>query len=160
MHLKSKKGPRSTSFQPSQPLIFAPFFPSWLAKMRFIDILSLVISFLGIYGIIFSLRLLLPRNIVPGVKTLFTEVMALLEHAEANNIPNVRDYRANLAMCVHVLSLPSNITPTDRTQPPQPISTNAHGEPSLSRVLPAVVPPLTVGSDLEALQPQMADRNY
>jgi len=90
-----KKGPHSTSFQPS---IFAPLIPSWLAKMRVIDILSLILSFLGIYGLFFALRLLLPRNIVPSVSTSLTEVMALLEHAEANNISNTRDHRANLAI--------------------------------------------------------------
>ena len=119
--------------------------------MRVIDILSLILSFLGIYGIIFSLRLLLPRNIVPDVSTLLTEAMALLEHAEANNIPNVRDYRANLAMCVHVCLYPIDIPPTDRAQPPQPILTNAHGKPSFSGVLPAVPPALSMRSDLEAL---------
>jgi len=66
--------------------------------MRVIDILSLILSFLGIYGLFFALRLLLPRNIVPSVSTSLTEVMALLEHAEANNISNTRDHRANLAI--------------------------------------------------------------
>jgi len=66
--------------------------------MRFIDILSLILSFLGVYGIASSLRLLLPRNIVPVVSTSLTEVVALLEHAEAINIPNVSDYRANLSI--------------------------------------------------------------
>jgi hypothetical protein len=75
--------------------------------MRFIDVLSLILSFLGVYGIVFSLRLLLPRNIVPLVSTSLTEVVALLEDAEAINIPNVSDYRANLAMCVYVCLYPS-----------------------------------------------------
>lgn len=70
--------------------------------MRFFDILSLVLSFLGVYGIVFSLRLLLPRNIVPLVSASLNEAISLLEHAEAINIPNVRDYRENLAMYAHV----------------------------------------------------------
>ena len=66
--------------------------------MRFIDIFSLILSFLGAYGIVYSLRLLLPRNIVPLVSTSLNETMSLLEHAEAINIPNMSDNRANLAM--------------------------------------------------------------
>ena len=83
--------------------------------MRFIDIFSLVLSLLGVYGIVYSLRLLLPRNIVPLVSASLNEAMALLEHAEAINIPNMSDYRANLAMyardyittCLAVLTEPS-----------------------------------------------------
>jgi len=66
--------------------------------MRFIDIFSLILSFLGVYGIVFSLRLLLPRNVVPLVSTSLNEAMELLERAEGINIPNVSDYRANLAI--------------------------------------------------------------
>jgi hypothetical protein len=62
--------------------------------MAFIDILSLILSF----GVILSLRVLFPRNIVPLVCASFEEAFALLERAEAINIPNAREYRANLAM--------------------------------------------------------------
>jgi hypothetical protein len=63
-----------------------------------IDILSLILSSLGIYGIVFSLRLLFPRTVVPLVKTSFEEAMSLLERAEAVNIPYVSEYRINLAI--------------------------------------------------------------
>ena len=66
------------------------------------DILSLALSFLGIYGIVFSLRLLIPRNIVPLVSTSLTEAKALIEHAEAISIPNLSDYWASWAMYAHV----------------------------------------------------------
>jgi hypothetical protein len=62
--------------------------------MAFTDILSLILSF----GIIFSLRFLFPRNIVPLVSTSFEEAMTLLERAEAIDIPYLSEYRANLAM--------------------------------------------------------------
>ena len=62
--------------------------------------LDLILSFLGFYGIVFSLRLLLPRNIVPLVLAALNEAMALLERDEAY-IPNLGDYRANLARCAH-----------------------------------------------------------
>jgi hypothetical protein len=71
--------------------------------MAFIDILSLILSF----GIIFSLRFLFPRNIVPLVSTSFEETVALLERAEAINIPHVSEYRTNLAMyaCLYPLAV-------------------------------------------------------
>jgi len=65
--------------------------------MRFLDVFSLILSFLGFYGIVFSLRLLLPRNIVPLVLTALNEAIAILERDEAIYIPNLSDYRANLA---------------------------------------------------------------
>lgn len=119
--------------------------------MRFIDILSLILSFIGVYGIVFSLRLLLPRNIVPLVSTSLTEVVALLEHAEAIDIPNVSDYRANLAMCVYVCLYPSTSPQLTEPQPTQPVLADAHGEPSLSGNLPAALPAFSVRSDLEVV---------
>jgi hypothetical protein len=70
--------------------------------MRPTDILSLVLAFLGIYGLFFALRLLLPRNIVPFVSTLLIEAKALLEHAEATGIPDLNDYWASWAMYARV----------------------------------------------------------
>ena len=72
--------------------------------MQFIDIINLVLSFPGVYGIVLSIRLLLPRNIVPLIPKLLDEAMVLLEKAEAINIPNVSDYRADLAMYANVTS--------------------------------------------------------
>jgi hypothetical protein len=62
--------------------------------MAFIDILSLILSF----AIVFSLRFLFPRNIVPLVSTSFEEALTLLERAEASNIPYVSEYRIDLAL--------------------------------------------------------------
>ena len=91
-------------------------FQSISIRMRFIDVFTLILSFLGVYGIVYSLRLLLPRNIVPLVSTSLNEAMALLGHAETINIPNMNDYRANLAMyargCTQLLL---SLEPTDRT---------------------------------------------
>jgi hypothetical protein len=69
--------------------------------MRFLDVFSLILSFLGFYGIVFSLRLLLPRNIVPLVLTALNDAMAILERDDAVYIPNLGDYRANLATYAH-----------------------------------------------------------
>ena len=75
-----------------------------LFSMAFTDILSLILSF----GIIFSLRYLFPRNIVPLVSMSFEEAVALLQRAEAFNIPYVSEYRTNLAMyaCPYPLDVP------------------------------------------------------
>jgi hypothetical protein len=70
--------------------------------MTFMDILNLILAFLTIYGLVYALRLFLPRKIVPRVSTSVIEAMALLENAEAISIPNVSDYRADLAMYVYV----------------------------------------------------------
>lgn len=73
--------------------------------MMFLDVFNLILSLLGLYAIVFSLRLLLPRNTVPLVLTTLNEAMALLERDEAIYIPNLSAYRANLATCVHTLTL-------------------------------------------------------
>jgi hypothetical protein len=112
------------------------------------DILNLILAFLGVYGLVYALRLFLPRNIVPRVSELLDKTMALFKQAEAINIPNVSDYRASLAMYVHIYL--STSPRTYRTQPSQPVLADAYGEPSLSRVFPAALPAFSVRSDLEA----------
>jgi hypothetical protein len=61
--------------------------------MAFIDVLSLILSL----GVLYSLRLLLPRNIVPRVSKSFEEAVKSLQRAEAVNIPYVSEYQTNLA---------------------------------------------------------------
>ncbi len=96
------------------------------------DILNLILSFLGIYGIVFSLvRFLLPRNIVPLVSMSLKEALTLLARAEANDIPNVREYRANLAMyafCTHQPSPPQLTEPRLHNQFLQ-MRTESHRSP-------------------------------
>ena len=123
--------------------------------MAFIDILSLILSF----GIIFSLRFLFPRNIVPLVSTSFEEALSLLERAEAISIPCVSEYRTNLAMyaCLYPFAVS---LPTDLTQSAPPILTNAYGKPSVSGVFSAVLPALSLWFDLETVCPQIANRRY
>jgi hypothetical protein len=69
--------------------------------MQIIDIINLILSILGVYGIV-SIRLLLTRNIVPLIPKLLNEALVLLEKAEAINIPNVSAYRTDLAMYANV----------------------------------------------------------
>jgi hypothetical protein len=123
--------------------------------MAFTDILSLILSF----AVVFSLRFLFPRNIIPLLSTSFEEAIALLERAEAINIPYVSEYRANLAMYACPYPLPISL-PTDLAQSAPPILTDAYGEPSVSGVFSAVLPALSLWSDLETVYPQIASGRY
>jgi len=77
--------------------------------MYFADILSLCVSTLGLYGLIYCLRFLIPRNALPRVSALLTEAGDLLDHAESTGvIPQPNDYRSTLAMYEDVLPLPTN----------------------------------------------------
>lgn len=73
--------------------------------MAFIDILSLILSL----GIIFSIRFLFPRNIVPLVSTSLEETVALLQRAEAANILQASESRVDLAM--YACLCPSHLSP-------------------------------------------------
>ena len=122
--------------------------------MAAIDVLSLILSF----GIAFSLRCLFPRNIVPLVSNSFEEAMALLERAEAIDIPYVSEFRADLAMYAYLYPF-SRLTPKlTSPQSAPPIHTDAYREPSLSGLFSAILPALALWSELETVRPQIASR--
>jgi len=50
--------------------------------MRFIDILSVCLSLLGIYGLVLNFRYLLPCYIIPVLSALLTSTRQLLNNAE------------------------------------------------------------------------------
>lgn len=63
----------------------------------FTDILSLFLSFLGIYGLVLYLRYLIPRCIIPSLSALLIETQQLLDRAEEiNAISPESGYRAHL----------------------------------------------------------------
>ena len=65
--------------------------------MHFIDILSLTLSFLGIYGLVISLRYLIPCYTIPFLSAHLDSTQQLLNHAEAiNAIPPESEYRTHL----------------------------------------------------------------
>ena len=77
--------------------------------MHFADTLSLCVSILGLYGLIYCLRFLIPRNDLPRVSALLTEAGDFLDHAESTGvIPQPNDYRPTLAMYEDVMPLPTN----------------------------------------------------
>ena len=68
-----------------------------LLRMHFIDILSLTLSFLGIYGLVISLHYLIPCYIIPFLLAHLDSTQQLLNHAEAiNAIPPESEYRTHL----------------------------------------------------------------
>jgi hypothetical protein len=65
--------------------------------MRFTDTLSFCFSILGLYGLVFYLRFLMPRNVLPLVSAVLAEADHLLDRAESTGViaqPN--DYRPDL----------------------------------------------------------------
>jgi len=82
--------------------------------MQSLDIVSFCLSVIGAYGIVYSLRLLLPRNVIPHVSTTLDEVMILLDRAEdINAVPNTNEYRAILTMYEDVFTHPRPHRVTD-----------------------------------------------
>ena len=65
--------------------------------MHYIDALSLTLSFLGIYGLVFSLRYLIPCYFIPFLLTHLNAAQQLFNDAEAiNAIPPESEYRTLL----------------------------------------------------------------
>jgi hypothetical protein len=74
--------------------------------MRFTDILSFCFSILGLYGLVYYLRFLIPRNLLPYVSALLTEAIHSLDRAESTAvIPRPNDYRSALTLYEAVVPL-------------------------------------------------------
>jgi hypothetical protein len=75
--------------------------------MQFTDILSFCFSILGLYGLVYYLRFLIPRNLLPCVSAVLTEAEHLLDRAESTGvIPRPNDYRSDLTLYEAVMPLP------------------------------------------------------
>ena len=83
--------------------------------MQFTDILSFCISILGLYGLVYYLRFLIPRNVLPYVSAVLTEVEHLLDRAESTGvIPRQNDYRTALTLYEAIVPLPTDHHLTDQ----------------------------------------------
>jgi len=83
--------------------------------MRFTDILSFCFSILGLYGLVYYLRFLIPRNLLPYVSAVLTEAEHLLDRAESIGvIPQPNDYRSALTLYEAVVPLPTDRHLTDQ----------------------------------------------
>lgn len=80
--------------------------------MRLIEILSNILSIFGIYFLVQHVPFLLPRNLIPHVAAVLTEVRGLVDRAEANGaITDASKFRADLARYGVICSLsPSPLT--------------------------------------------------
>ena len=78
--------------------------------MHFTDILSFCFSILGLYGLVYCLRFLIPRNLLPYVSAALTEAEHLLDRAESIGvIPRSNDYRSTLTLYETVVPLPTGL---------------------------------------------------
>jgi hypothetical protein len=78
--------------------------------MRFTDILSFCFSILGLYGLVYYLRFLIPRNLLPYVSAVLTEAEHLLDRAESTGvIPQPNDHRSALTLYKAVMPLPTTV---------------------------------------------------
>jgi hypothetical protein len=83
--------------------------------MRFTDILSFCFSILGLYGLLYYLRFLIPRNLLPYVSAVLTEAEHLLDRAESIGvIPRPNDHRSALTLYEAVVPLPTDRHLTDQ----------------------------------------------
>jgi hypothetical protein len=83
--------------------------------MRFTDILSFCFSILGLYGLVYYLRFLIPRNLLPHALAVLTEAEHLLDCAESTGVilqPN--DHRSTLTLYEAVVPLPTDRHLTDQ----------------------------------------------
>jgi hypothetical protein len=78
--------------------------------MHLTDILTLCFSIVGLYGLIFHVRFLVPCYCVPSVSALLYDTQRLLTHAETlNAIPGASEIRMDLEMYGRYLCL-QNVT--------------------------------------------------
>jgi hypothetical protein len=83
--------------------------------MQFTDILSFCFSILGLYGLVYYLRFLIPRNVLPYVSAVLAEVEHLLDRAESTGvIPRQNDYRTALTLYEAIVPLPTDHHLTDQ----------------------------------------------
>ena len=77
--------------------------------MHFTDILSLCFSILSLYSLVYHLRFLLPRNLLPYVSAVLTEAEHLLDRAKSTGIiPRPNDHRSALTSYAVIVPLPTD----------------------------------------------------
>jgi hypothetical protein len=77
--------------------------------MQFTDILSFCFSILGLYGLVYYLRFLIPRNLLPYVSAVLTGAEHLFDRAESTGvIPQPNDHRSALTSYEAVVFLPTD----------------------------------------------------
>jgi hypothetical protein len=79
--------------------------------MRLIEILSHILSIFGVYSLVRHVPFLLPRNLIPYVASVLTEVRELVDRAEANGaITDASKYRADLTRYEGIFAMTVTLT--------------------------------------------------
>ena len=83
--------------------------------MQITNILSFCFSIFGLYGLVYYLRFLIPRNLLPYVSALLTEAERLLDRAESTGvIPQPNEHRTALTSYEAVAPLSTDRHLTDQ----------------------------------------------
>ena len=132
------------------------------SSMHFSDILSLCMSILGLYGLIYYLRYLIPRNVLPCVSAVLTEAERLLDHAESTGaIPQLNDHRSTLITYEKPHTSANNPSPHQSlTQLRQSILADADGKPSCSWNTAATPACSLVRPDIQAVHTPVTSRGH
>ena len=124
--------------------------------MLAIDALSFGLSVLGIYGLVLSLRYLIPCYMVPILSTQLNETQQLLNHAEEiNAIPPESEHQTHLDLYEYpYFDRVSSHTPIQFSEP---ICGDALAEQSGPRAFPATAPYDPAWLDLPTLCPLLSN---
>src|SRR6266566_6028008 len=124
--------------------------------MLVINAFSLGLSVLGIYGLVFALRYLIPCYIVPFLSARLNETQQLLGYAEAiNAIQPESEHRTHLDLYEYLyFDRLSSHTPIQFCEP---ICGDALAEQSGPRALPATAPCYSAWLDLPTLCPLLSN---
>lgn len=124
--------------------------------MHVIDALGLSLSVLGIYGLVLSLRYLIPCYIVPFLSARLNETQQLLSHAEAiNSIPPESEHRTHLDLYEYLYF--DGLSSHTPIQFCEPICGDALAEQSGPRTLPATAPCYSAWLDLPTVRPLLSN---
>lgn len=128
-------------------------------QMPVLDAVSFGLSVLGFYGLVLSLRYLIPCYIVPLLSVRLNETQQLLSHAEAiNAVPPESQHRTHLDLYEYpYFDTLSSHTPIQFWEP---ICGDALAEQSRPRAVPATAPCYSAWLNLPTLCPLLSNRGH
>jgi hypothetical protein len=128
--------------------------------MRLIEILSHLLSIFGVYCLVQHVPFLLPRNVIPHVAAVLTEVRGLVDRAEANGaITDPSKYRADLTRYDGIHGLAPRPSPSlVVTQFCESAPTDADRKPTFSWDISTTPTRDSVPFDVQALYALFAGR--
>jgi hypothetical protein len=128
--------------------------PISLSIMRSSGILSFSFSILGLYGLVYYLRFLMPRTALPYVSAVLTEAEHLLDHAESSCIiPRPNAYRSALTLYKPLAPPPTDghLADCRLSQLFQSTPADSDGKPSCPWDIAATSACCSVRSNLQAV---------